>query len=133
MSDIEWMDLLGWTDEEINDLRFVAYSYIKQGQYKIALKFFDALVILCPESSYDLQTVGALHLELGDNLSALNFFDRALKYDADNPPTLLNRAKALLLLGYHTQGLAQAAKLKSHPDAKIAGGAEALILAYQTI
>jgi tetratricopeptide (TPR) repeat protein len=131
MSDVEWLDLLGWSDNEINDLRFVAYSYIKQGHYKIALKFFEALVVLCPNSSYDLQTLGALHLELGDNLTALNFFDRALKEDPENPPTLINRAKALLLLGYHKQGLAQAAVLKGHPDAKISGQAEALILAYQ--
>ncbi len=132
MSEVEWMDLLGWSDEEVNDLRFVAYSYIKQGQYKIALKFFDALVILCPESSYDLQTLGALHLELGDNLSALSYFDRALQYDPNHGPTLLNRAKALLLLGYHNQGLAAAATLKNHPDGKISQSAEALVLAYQT-
>jgi len=131
MSEIQWMDLLGWTDEEVNDLRFVAYSYIKQGQYKIAMKFFDALVVLCPESSYDLQTLGALHLEMGDNLMALNFFDRALQYDPNSPPTLINRAKALFLLGYHRQGLEQAAVLKSHPNAKVSGQAEALILAYQ--
>ncbi len=131
MSEIHWMDLLGWSEEEVNDLRFVAYSYIKQGHYKIAMKFFDALVVLCPESSYDLQTLGALHLELGDNLMALNFFDRALQYDPNSPPTLINRAKALFLLGYHRQGLEQAAVLKSHPDLKISGQAEALILAYQ--
>lgn len=131
MSDIEWLDLLGWSENEINDLRFVAYSYIKQGHYKIALKFFEALVVLCPESSYDLQTLGALYLELGDNLTALNFFDRALKQDPENPPTLINRAKALLLLGYHKQGLEQAALLKKHHDGKIANQAEALILAYQ--
>ncbi len=131
MSEVRWMDLLGWSDEEVSDLRFVAYSYIKQGHYKIALKFFDALTILCPESSYDLQTVGALHLELGDNLSALSFFDRALQFDPESPATLLNRAKALLLLGYHTQGLLQASNLKNHSDAKIANAADALILAYK--
>ena len=131
MSEVAWIDLLGWSDEEINDLRFVAYSYIKQGHYSIALKFFNALVVLCPESSYDLQTLGALHLEMGDNLTALNFFDRALQHDPKNPPTLINRAKALFLLGYHRQGLEQAVVLKSHPDAKISGQAQALILAYQ--
>ena len=131
MSEIPWLDLLGWGTEEITDLRFVAYSYVKQGHYKIALKFFEALVVLCPTSSYDLQTLGALYLEMGDNLTALNYFDQALKYEADSPPTLINRAKALFLLGYHRQGLAQAALLKNHPDAKIAGQAEALLLAYQ--
>jgi len=131
MSEIPWIDLLGWSQDEVSDLRFVAYSYIKQGHYKIALKFFEALVVLCPESSYDLQTLGALYLEMGDNLTALNYFDQALRFEPESPPTLINRAKALLLLGYNRQGLAQAALLKNHPDAKIAGQAEALLLAYQ--
>jgi tetratricopeptide (TPR) repeat protein len=131
MSEIQWIDLLGWTDEEVNDLRFVGYSYIKQGHYSIALKFFNALVVLCPDSSYDLQTLGALHLELGDNLTALNFFDRALQHDPKSSTTLINRAKALFLLGYHRQGLEQASVLKNHADAKISGQAEALILAYK--
>lgn len=130
MSRVKWLDLLGWSDEELNDLRFVGYSYIKQGHYKTALKFFEALCILSPESVYDLQTTGAIHLELGDNLSALTYLDRALQMDATHGPTLLNRAKALLLLGYHKQGLLEAARLKTHEDNRIAGQAEALILGY---
>ena len=130
MGKVNWIELLGWSDEEINDIRFVGYSYIKEGHYATAKKFFEALVILCPTSSYDVQTLGALNLELGDNLNALNWFDRALKLDPEHAPTLLNRAKSLLLLGYHRQGLAQAIELKNHVDKKIAGQAEALILSY---
>ncbi len=131
MSTVPWIDLLGWSEDELNDLRFVAYSYIKQGHYEIARKFFEALVVLCPNSIYDLQTLGALHLEQGENLSALSLFDRALEQDPEDAPTLLNRAKALLLLGYHKQGIAQASQLKGHKNIKISNQAEALLLAYQ--
>lgn len=131
MGKVNWTDLLGWTDEEVNDLRFVGYSYIKEGHYEIAKKFFEALVVLCPDSAYDFQTLGAVYLQMGDNLEALNFFDKALKIDPEHAPTLLNRAKALLLLGYHRQGLAQAAILKASANPRVASQAEALILAYQ--
>lgn len=130
MGQVNWTDLLGWTEEEINDLRFVGYSYVKEGHYPIAKKFFEALVVLCPESSYDLQTLGAIYLETGDNLQALNYFDKALKIDAEHAPTLLNRAKALLLLGYRRQGLAQATSLKKSLNNRVANQAEALLLAY---
>lgn len=128
--DINWTDLLGWGDEEINDLRFVGYSYIKEGHYPIAKKFFEALVVLCPDSEYDLQTLGAIYLETGDNLQALNYFDRALKINSEHAPTLLNRAKALLLLGYRRQGLAQAASLKANLNTRVASQAQALLLSY---
>ncbi len=130
MSEIRWVDLLGWSEDEISDLRFVGYSYLRQGHYTTALKFFEALVVLCPKSVYDIQIVGALHLEMGDNLRALNSFDQALKLDPTHGPTLLNRAKALLVLGYQKQGLTQAAALENHEDPKIKGQAGALILAY---
>lgn len=130
MAKVDWKDLLGWGDEELSDLRFVGYSYIKQGQYKTALKFFEALVVLEPESAYDLQTLGALHLQIGDNLTALTFLEKALRVDAEHPQTLLNRAKALLLLGYHKQGIMQAQALETHPNATISGQAQALILSY---
>jgi tetratricopeptide (TPR) repeat protein len=130
MSQVNWLDLLGWTEEEAGDLRFVGYAYIKQGHYKIALKFFEALAVLCPHSAYDLQILGALYLQMGDNLTALNYLDRALGEDSAHAPTLLNRAKALILLGYHKQGLAQASSLKENEDKKISGQASALILAY---
>lgn len=130
MSDIRWLDVLGWSDEEIADLRFVGYSYIKQGHYETALKFFEALVVLCPDSAYDLQTLGAIHLQLGDNLSALNYLDKALKIEPSHGYSLLNRAKALFMLGYRDQGVSLAKSLSSHSDVKVANQADALLLAY---
>ena len=130
MSTVPWLEILGWSQEEINDLRFLGFSYVKQGHYKTALKFFDALSVLCPDSAYDTQTLGAIHLQLGDNLTALNLLDKALVLEPNHNPTQLNRAKALFLLGYHKQGISQAEELLSSHDSYVSGQAEALILAY---
>ena len=130
MTSINWTELLGWSDEEVNDLRFVGYTYVKEGHYPIAKKFFEALVVMCPDCAYDQQILGAIYLETGDNLQALNYFDKSLKIEPEHAPTLLNRAKALLLLGYQRQGLAQASKLKASGNQRVSGQAEALILSY---
>lgn len=130
MSHTNWLDLLGWDIHEMEDIRFAGYSYVKQGKYPEALKFFEALVVLSEENLYDLQTLGALYLETGNNLSALNYLERALKIDASHEPTLLNRAKALFLLGYKKQALAQAGQLERSSDIIVANQARALTLAY---
>lgn len=131
MSKKNWLEVLGWGDEEIGDLRYVAYSYIKQGIYDVALTFFDALTILSPPTSYDLQTIGALHLQLGNGLKALDFLDRALKMDPSHLLTQLNRAKALFMLGYKRQGLMAVLELEKNEDKEIASQASALVLAYR--
>lgn len=128
---VNWKEVLGWKNEELDDLRFVAYSYIKQGIYDVALTFFDAISVLAPPTSYDLQTLGALHLQLGNGLKALDFLDRALKADPSHTRTQLNRAKALFMLGYKRQGLIQAIELEKSNDSDIASAASALILSYQ--
>lgn len=128
---MNWLEVLGWGTGEVNDLRFVAYSYIKQGIYDVALTFFDALTVLSPPLAYDLQTIGALHLQLGNGLKALDFLDRALKMDPEHLLSKLNRAKALFMLGYKRQGLAQVLELEKCPDAQIASQASALVLAYR--
>jgi tetratricopeptide (TPR) repeat protein len=130
MTLIPWLDVLGWKAEELEDLRFVGFSYIRQGQYDIAITFFEALAVLAPDSPYDLQTLGALHLQKGSNLIALNYLEKALKLDPEHKPTQLNRAKALLSLGYKKQGLMQARLLEKSPDAAVAGQAAALVLSY---
>jgi predicted Zn-dependent protease len=128
---MNWLEVLGWGDGEVNDLRFVAYSYIKQGIYDVALTFFDALTVLTPPEAYDLQTIGAIHLQLGNGLKALDFLDRALKMDPNHLLSKLNRAKALFMLGYKRQGLAQVLDLEKSSDPQIASQASALILAYR--
>lgn len=128
---VEWLEILGWSQEEINDLRYVAYSYIKQGIYDVALTFFEALSVLTPPIAYDLQTMGALHLQLGNGLKALDYLDRALRMEPNHSMTQLNRAKALFMLGYKRQGLAQAIELEKCEDKEVASQASALVLAYR--
>ena len=130
MSDVKWLDILGWKDEELEDLRFIGFSYIKQGHYDIALTFFEALVTLSPESLYDMQTLGAIYLQKGNNLMALNYLERALKIDPSHEPSQLNRTKALLALGYKKQGLLQARLLEKSADPIVCGQASALVSAY---
>lgn len=130
MSRANWLDILGWGDDEIEDLRFVGYSYIKQGRYDVATTFFEALVVLSPKNAYDLQTLGALYLQKGNHLMALNYIEQALKVEPAHLPTLLNRTKALFALGYRRQALATAQNLEKSSDAHIANQASALILAY---
>lgn len=131
MADMAWLEILGWGEEQLGDLRCVAYSYIQQGAYDVALSFFNALGVLTPATPYDLQTLGALHLQLGHGLEALEHLDRALKEEPTNLPTQLNRAKALFILGYKKQALTQALELQKCSDADIAAQASALLLAYQ--
>ena len=130
MDRINWLDVLDWNLEELENLRFMGYSYIKQGQYDTALKFFEALVVLSEENLYDLQTLGAIYLQVGNNLMALNYLEKAIKLDPTHGSTLLNRSKALLALGYKKQGLMQAKSLEVHPESSISSQAAALALAY---
>ena len=130
MNEVQWLDILGWQTEELEDLRFVGYSYIKQGMYDIAITFFEALTILAPNEAYDFQTLGALYLQKGNNLMALNYLEKALKVNATHEPTQLNRTKALLALGYKKQGLLQARLLEKSKQTTIASQAMALVMAY---
>jgi tetratricopeptide (TPR) repeat protein len=128
MSNLNWLEFLNWSDKETDDLRFVGYSYIQQGQYDIAINFFEALVVLNPENAYDAHTLGALYLQKGKSLEALKYLDKALELEPNHYPTLLNRAKALFALGYKKQALLQLRDLKTCSDQKIVLQAEALEL-----
>ncbi len=130
MSNTKWNEILGWGSEEMEDLRFVGFSYIQQGQYDIAISFFQALCILEPKNAYDLQMLGALYLQKGNGLAALENLDKSLKIEPNHFGTLLNRCKTLFLLGYTKQGLQQAEELKKCEDGEIAKQATALLLSY---
>lgn len=131
MSKINWQKTLGWNEEQLDDLRVMAYAYIRQGKYDIALPIFEALCVINPESSYDAQTLGALYLELGNPNKALKWFDKALKIDADHAPTLLNLAKTFFMLGKKNDGLKLAQILTEEKNPVIASTAKALLLAYE--
>ncbi len=130
MGRINWLQKLGWSEEQLEDLRLAGFSYIRQGKYEIALPFFEALHVLDPNSSYDAQQLGALYLQLGKPEKALKAFDRALKLEADHAPTLLNLTKALLMLGRRQEALKLAEMLSKETDLNISNMAKALILAY---
>lgn len=130
MGRVNWSEVLGWKDEQLEDMRYLAYAYIRQGKYDIAIPFFEALTALDPESSYDAQTLGALFLQINEPTKALKYFDKALMLEADHAPTLLNLTKALFMMGKKEEGLKLAAILKNELDPAISNVAKALILAY---
>lgn len=130
MADIDWLNSLGWNEDQIEDLRNAGFAYIRQGKYEIALPFFEALIVLDNDNAYDAQTLGALYLQLNNPTKALKYFDRALKLDADHAPTLLNVTKALFMLGKKEEGLKLATILKNEKNPAIANVAKALVLAY---
>ncbi len=130
MGRINWLERLKWGDEEIDDLRFTGFSYIRQGKYDIALAFFEALTALNPDNSYDTQTLGALYLQLNLPEKALKMFDKALKSEGDHSPTLLNMSKALLMLGRKEEALRLANVLQNEQAIGISNTAKALLLAY---
>lgn len=130
MGRINWRESIGWNDEQIEEMRFMGFAYIRQGKYDIALPFFEALTVVDPESAYDEQTLGALYLQLNQPNKALSCFDKALKLEADHAPTLLNLAKAFFMLGKTQEGLKLANILKDEANITISNSAKALLLAY---
>lgn len=130
MSGKNWGEILGWGEEQFDDLRFVGFSYIKEGKYDIALPFYRALVVLDPETAYNYQILGALYLELNKPQDALKYLRKALRYEPGNVPTLLNITKALFLTGQKHEGLDLAKQLQNEEDSDISSVAKALILAY---
>ena len=126
-----WLEVLGWGASELEDLKFVGYSYLKEGQYEIAQKFFEALYVLDKDDVYVLQTLGALYLQLGKNNLALELFEKALTIDPQHAATLLNKTKALFFLGRKGEATHNAQALLRHHDLQIANQAEALLLAFK--
>jgi len=130
MSQINWLEKLGWTEENLEDIRYTGYSYVRQGKYDIALNFFEALYVLTPQDVYDAQTLGAIYLQINNPQQALFHFDRALKLEANHGPTLVNLSKTYFVLGRKNEGLKICHILKNNKDQAIANLAKALILAY---
>jgi tetratricopeptide (TPR) repeat protein len=130
MARVNWREPLGWGEEQIEDLRYIGFAYIRQGKYDIALPIFEALSALDHDSAYDAQTLGALYLQMNQPTKALKLFDKALKLDADHAPTLLNLAKTFFMLGKKEEGLRLASILSNEPNPYISNIAKALILAY---
>jgi len=130
MSRINWLEILGWNEEQLEDLRLSGYSYIRQGKYDIALPFFEALCAFNRENAYDQQTLGAIYLQLGQPHKALETLDKALKIEGDHAPTLINFTKALFMVGRTHEALKLCEILAKEPDPSVSNMAKALLLAY---
>lgn len=130
MAKVDWIKKLNINEDQLGDLRYAGFSYLRQGKYEIATTFFEALILLDPKNPYDSQTLGALYLETGQPEKALTHFDHALKLEPEHPPTLLNLCKAFFMLGKMEEGLKLANILKTSPDPRAASVSRALILAY---
>ena len=63
MAKKDWLKTLKWSNEQLQDLRYSGFAYIRQGKYDIALPLFEALVLLDSDNAYDAQTLGAFHLD----------------------------------------------------------------------
>ena len=130
MSQVNWREILGWSDDQLEELRFSGFSFLRQGQYEKARLFYKALVILDPQNAYDAQTLGALYLQMNEPQEALAWLNHALRLDPFHEPTLLNKAKALLTLHENSAALDLARALEKSADPSIAGDASALVYSH---
>lgn len=126
----DWKKTLGWTDSHTEEMRYAAYSYVRQGKYDIALPLFEALSLLEPESVYDLQMLGAIYVQINKPLKAIKCLDQALQIEGDHSPTLLNLTKAFFMAEKIDDGIRLARILQNDKDPYIAGQAAALLLSY---
>lgn len=100
MSQINWLEVLNWDEDYLENLRAMAFLYIRQGEYGFAKDYFHTLTLFNPNNSFDLQTLGALYLQENDPSLALSYLQKAKTLDPNNYTIQLNHIKAMLLLGY---------------------------------
>lgn len=130
MSKRNWLQSLGWTGEHVEEMRYIAFSYVRQGKYDIGLPIFEALTVLDPSSAYDAQMLGAMYVQLNQPAKAIISLEKALQLDGDHGPTLLNLAKAFFMAGRIEDGIRLAKVLQGDADVCISGQAAALVLGY---
>ncbi len=130
MAKVNWMKELGWSQDHLDEIRNTAYSYVRQGQYQIALPLFEALAILSTDNAYDLQTLGAIYVQINQPLKAIQVLDKALQLDSDHSATLLNLTKAFFMSGKVEDGLRLAKLLEKDRNPYVSGAASALVLSY---
>ena len=124
----EMLNILGWKQEQLTSLQFIAFSYIKQGKYDIAQNLLETLEALNPSDLYTLKTLGAVYIETKNALKALDTLEKALKLDPQDEMTRFNRIQALVSLGLKKQALEDSEMLINAVNPYIKERAEAFIL-----
>ncbi len=127
---MDWLEYLNWSEMQTDELRSIGFAYLKEGIYDLALVFFEALNVLEADNSEDLQTLGALHLQKGDEKKALKYIDRSLQIKND-PIALLNRVKVLFKIGQKDEAIQEARILLKSENLDIAFQAQALLMAFK--
>lgn len=133
MLDIDWKEIMGWGEAQIREARSIGYLYYKQGSFDIAAKSFEALITINPHALYELQTLGAIYLEMNRPKEALEMLDRALSIQPSHEPTLFHRCKALLAVGDKHGALEIAHLLKNSSDPRLANSARTLCATHTGI
>ena len=127
---MNWAEILGWESEQLEEIRFSGFSFLREGKYEKARLYFETLLILDTQSTFDRQTLGAIYLQLGDNEKAVYQLEKALSLDSSHEPTLLNKAKAQLMLGKKQEAMDILQILKKSTHVELANDATALIMAH---
>ena len=127
---MDWKNYLELSDENLDDIRYIGYLYIKQGCYDIAYDFFKALSVITPDNAYDFLILGSLHLQKEEYQEALKYLDKSIKIQPNNYLTRLNKTKTLFSLGYKNEGLKQAKIVANCRNKNFSTQAEALITSY---
>ncbi|MFZ4100283.1 MAG: tetratricopeptide repeat protein, partial [Chlamydiia bacterium] len=117
---VNWQEILGWNEEQIHDIRSIAYAYLRQGAYDIAKDLLHLSRMLDPGHPYELQQLGAISLEEGNLKDAIQWLEEALRADPQHQPTRLNWAKALLTAGRLDEGLVVVQQLSQSQNLAIA-------------
>ncbi len=131
MSQLNWLEVLGWDEDYLDNLRAMAFLYIRQGKYDVAKDYFHTLTIFDPNNSYNLQTLGAIYLQEDQPNLALGYLEKAKTLDPNNYSIQLNHIKAMLLLGYiqESKTLLEVFS-RGCRDKRLLSDAEALKMAY---
>lgn len=88
-----------WNKDEIRIISEIAYSLAQQGCYEEAIVLFEGLLAIAPATAYFQAALGALHLRLKNLKKAISHLDAALKIEANDVISLVNRGEAHLLDG----------------------------------
>ncbi len=124
-----WCDVLGFQETHLDEIRYIAWTYLKEGKLEEAKRFFEGLIVLEPSNGYNWRTLGAIFLLQGDYNKAIEHCKKSLELEPNEESVQLNLAKAMLYLGQRDAGLDIAKKLSQGTN-RIADDAGALVLAY---